>query len=134
MWLTEDRPLPNAACEDVDSYKYGIKDNFPAYALGDANKLGRDGLIERYMARNVHYAFGLADNGAGDTRCQAFTQGKTHLARGKNFMAMIDGLGGLPANSTVDYIAGVSHSGDRMVNSAQGLEKVWASHGIRRCG
>ena len=127
MWLTPDRPVPNAACEGVDSYKYGLNDTFPAYALADANDLGRDGLVQRYLPRKVHYAFGLNDNGAGDTRCQAKTQGATHLQRGRNFMSMLDGLGGLPAGSTVDYIPGVSHSGDGMVNSALGLEKVCAN-------
>lgn len=125
VWLTEDRPIPNEACERVDSYKYGLNDTIPAYALAEANELGRDGLIGRYMGRKIHYAFGLADNGAGDTRCQAQTQGMTHLERGQNFMSMVDGLGGLRETSTVDYVPDVSHNPDLMVKSAQGLEKVY---------
>jgi len=88
LWLTEDRPLPDSDCEGFDEYKYGLNGSFPAYALGDANNLGRDGLVERYRSRNLHYAWGLVsqgnsiarntvltslqnDYGNGDTRCQA---------------------------------------------------------------
>jgi len=99
----------------------------PAYALDDAKTLGREGLVERYFSRNIHYAWGLADNGPGDTRCQAVTQGATHLERGKNFVAMIDQLGGLPSTSTVDYVAGVSHQVDRMFMSPEGCNKVCSS-------
>jgi len=124
LWLTEDRPKPDEDCEDIDSYKYGLEDSIPAYALGDANDLGRKGLVDRFLERNVHYAFGLLDHGAGDTRCQAMTQGSTHLERGQNFMAMLDDMGGMPKNSTVDYIPGVTHDGNGMVNNDAGLEKV----------
>jgi hypothetical protein len=95
LWLTEDRPNPELenGCDGFDSYKYGIGDNICGYALGDANELGRDGLVSRYFSRKVHYAWGLVrltlylcqlifgsnnqcfleqeDNGNGDTRCQA---------------------------------------------------------------
>jgi len=128
VWLTEDRPAPNEACEGVDSYKYGLTDKFPAYALGDTNDLGRDGIVQRYLGRKVHYAFGLEDNGPGDTRCQAVTQGSSHLERGQNFVAMLDNLGGMPAGSSVDYIPGASHQADAMVQSTEGLNKVSLPH------
>ncbi|KIY72731.1 hypothetical protein CYLTODRAFT_388319 [Cylindrobasidium torrendii FP15055 ss-10] len=126
LWLSEDRPVPDDSCEGVDSYKYGLTDNFPAYSLADATELGRDGIVDRYFGRTVNYASGLEDNGAGDTRCQAITQGSTHLERGQNFEASIKDLndGSLPSTQTVDYIEGVSHDGDGMMTSAQGMEKV----------
>jgi len=127
LWLAEDRPAPNADCQGVDSYKYGLTDKLPAYALKDAKALGREGLVERYFSRNIHYAWGLADDGPGDTRCQAVTQGSTHLERGQNFVAMIDQLGGLPSTSTVDYVDGVSHQVERMFMSSEGCDKVCIS-------
>lgn len=136
VWLTEDRPSPDSICEGVDSYKYGLNDTIPKYALGDVNDLGRDGVVDRYLGRNVHYAFGLDDNGNGDTRCQAFTQGSTHLERGQNFMSMLKNLNASVAKSktaTVDFIQGVSHEANRMVESAEGSEKVCSlsfQHGI----
>jgi len=122
--MTEDRPTPDEACEGVDSYKYGLSEKLPGYALADVKTLGREGVVQRYLARKIHYAFGLADNGPGDTRCQATTQGASHLERGRNFMTMLEGLGGLPAGSTVDYVAGATHSADEMAFSAEGMEKV----------
>lgn len=60
LWLTEDRPYKNDSCTDVDLFKYGLGGNkFPAYATGNAKDLGRDGLVNRYRGRNVHYAWGL---------------------------------------------------------------------------
>ena len=127
VWLAEDRPLPNLACEGVDSYKYGLNDTFPAYALGDANDMGREGIVQRYLGRKVHYAFGLDDTGAGDTRCQAMTQGGSHLERGRNFVTMLNGMGSRSSASTIDYVPNVSHQADMMVQSIQGLEKVGSS-------
>ncbi|KAK0437107.1 uncharacterized protein EV420DRAFT_1589131 [Desarmillaria tabescens] len=39
---------------------------------------------KRYCSRTLNYAWGLKDNGNGDTGCQAQTQGRTHLERGQN--------------------------------------------------
>ncbi|KAF9038275.1 hypothetical protein BDZ89DRAFT_410525 [Hymenopellis radicata] len=126
LWLTEDRPLPNDACEGVDKYKYGLADGFPAYAKKDAKKKGREGIVSRYRQRNAHYAWGLADEGAGDTRCQAQTQGMTHLERGQNFVAMLDGMsGGMPNHTTVDFVVGASHDNVEMMNSAAGGDKLF---------
>jgi len=58
LWLTKDRPAPNSNCEGYDDFKYGLGGKFPAYATGDANKLGRNGLVDRYRSRNMHYAWG----------------------------------------------------------------------------
>ena len=58
------------------------------------------------------------------------TQGSTHLERGENFVAMLKGLKGsngeIPANATVDYVPGVSHDGEGMQQSTQGINKVKA--------
>ncbi|KAK0203306.1 hypothetical protein DFS33DRAFT_1260387 [Desarmillaria ectypa] len=124
-WLTEDRPMPDSFCFDADKYKYGLAGNFPAYAISDTNRLGREGIISRYIGRNLHYAWGMADNGPGDISCQAFTQGRTHLERGRNFVAMLEDLaGGIPALTTIDWIEGVSHSNEDMMSSEAGIDKV----------
>jgi len=59
LWLTTDRPYANDTCADVDVFKYGLSDKFPGYATGEAKKMGRDGLVERYRNRNLHYAWGM---------------------------------------------------------------------------
>ncbi|KAG7441816.1 uncharacterized protein BT62DRAFT_955421 [Guyanagaster necrorhizus] len=125
-WLTAERPMPNSSCIDPDKYKYGLESNFPAYATSDTNRLGRDGIVSRYIGRNLHYAWGTADNGPGDISCEALAQGRTHLERGRNFVAMLEKLtGGIPALSTVDWIEGVSHSNEGMMNSEEGIDKLF---------
>lgn len=61
LWLVEDRPHPEleAGCEGFDDYKYGLGGKFIGYASNDVDRLGRDGIVSRYMKRNVHYAWGL---------------------------------------------------------------------------
>jgi hypothetical protein len=91
LWLVEDRPHPKleTGCAGFDDYKFGLGGKFVGYASDDAERLGRDGLVDRYMKRKVHYAWGLVcllqsfgiqlltelflqqDHGPGDTRCQA---------------------------------------------------------------
>ncbi|TRM70561.1 hypothetical protein BD626DRAFT_477857 [Schizophyllum amplum] len=44
----------------------------------------------------MRHAQGLADNGAGDTHCEAQSQGATHLERGQGF-------------DSFDYLPDVSH-------------------------
>ncbi|KAF9027093.1 hypothetical protein BDZ89DRAFT_817906 [Hymenopellis radicata] len=104
-WLTKDRPAPNASCDGVDEYKYGLAGNFPGYATGD---LGRKALVSRYRGRTINYAWGLKDNGPGDTRCEAVTQGSTHLERGQNFVAMLK-----------------AHYNEGMMNSDGGIDKLF---------
>ncbi|KAJ6457163.1 hypothetical protein C8R47DRAFT_172935 [Mycena vitilis] len=125
MWLTEDRPAPNATCAGVDEFKYGLGSNFPKYG----SKLKRDSVVTAYNSRNIHYAWGLKDNGAGDTRCEAETQGNTHLTRGQNFVSMLTTSFGWPANSTVDWVEGVSHDNEGMMDSAQGINKLFVISG-----
>lgn len=115
-WLVPDRPVASATCDGVDDYKYGINGTFPAHVSSDAKSLGRDGLVEQYRGRAVHYAFGTADHGVMDTGCQADAQGAYHLARGNNFVAMLQGMhGGMPSSQTVDYVDGVAHSDQGMM-------------------
>ena len=59
LWLSEDRPAPNADCEGVDDFKYGLSNKIPAYSTADYNNLGREGIVARYFGRNVDYAWGL---------------------------------------------------------------------------
>ncbi|KIK55672.1 hypothetical protein GYMLUDRAFT_175314 [Collybiopsis luxurians FD-317 M1] len=123
MWLSPDRPYPNASCEGIDDYKYGLAGNFPWYGRG----LDRDSITPLYNQRIINYAWGTADNGPGDTRCEAETQGSTHLTRGQNFVQMINSTFGWPANATVDWVLGVSHDNVGMMESDDGIDKasVW---------
>ncbi|KIK64609.1 hypothetical protein GYMLUDRAFT_220590 [Collybiopsis luxurians FD-317 M1] len=121
MWLSTDRPSPNTSCTGFDDYKYGLESDFPAYA----GKLDRKSITTSYNRRIINYAWGTADNGNGDTRCQAETQGSTHYTRGQNFVNMINNTFGWPANATVDWIQGVSHDNVGMMESDEGINKLF---------
>ncbi|KAK7455267.1 hypothetical protein VKT23_011139 [Stygiomarasmius scandens] len=126
LWLASDRPAPNSSCEDVDRYKYGLDDGFPGYATGTFNRVGRGGLVDRYLSRNVHYAHGTADDGPGDTSCQAVTQGSSHLERGQNFVSLLQSLStGWPTTQTIDWVEGVSHQNQDMYNSSALRERLF---------
>ncbi|KAF9041992.1 hypothetical protein BDZ89DRAFT_1109651 [Hymenopellis radicata] len=69
---------------------------------------------------------GMLDNLPGDRSCQAQTQGRNRLDRGRHFAAMLEGMdGGIPANTTIDYIAGVAHDNVLMMQSAMGIDKLF---------
>ncbi|KAJ3901459.1 hypothetical protein F5879DRAFT_991925 [Lentinula edodes] len=114
-------PYPNASCSGIDDYKYGLAGDFPAYG----SKLDRDSILSLYNSRIVNYAWGTADNGNGDTRCEAETQGSTHYTRGQNFVSMVNATFGWPANATVDWVEGVSHDNVGMMESAEGIDKLF---------
>ncbi|KAL1757675.1 hypothetical protein FB107DRAFT_208632 [Schizophyllum commune] len=134
LWLTADRPLPDDNCTNVDRWKYGLTDGLPAYGAYAQKHYGRDGIVERYSSHYIHYAWGTADDGPGDTRCQAKTQGLTHYQRGLNFINMLQGLNGgkLPENQTVDWVEGVSHDGEGMTRSEQGMTRLFRNATYQR--
>ncbi|KAF9000379.1 hypothetical protein BDZ89DRAFT_1050900 [Hymenopellis radicata] len=108
-WLTSDRPVADDKCEGVDDYKYGLGGNLPPYAVG-------------WRARTLYR--GIA-RGIGDTRCQAKVQGGDHLARGQNFVKMLQGMeGGMPKTHTATYVDGVGHDPQGMIGSAAGSQKT----------
>ncbi|KAK0201360.1 hypothetical protein DFS33DRAFT_1346582 [Desarmillaria ectypa] len=125
LWLTSDRPVSVDGCNGTDVYKYGLESSFPGYATGNARELGRSGIVERYNGRNMHYAWGLADDGNGDTRCQAMAQGNTHLSRGQNFVKMLEGMGGIANLTTVDWVPNISHYNEGMMTSEGGIDKLF---------
>lgn len=132
-WLTSDRPFPDHDCDGVDDFKYGLASNFPAYATANAHALEREGIIERYNGRTISYAWGLEDHGDGDPRCQAKTQGNTHLERGQYFVSMLEDMGGIPNCTTVDWVPGVSHDAEGMMASNVGVDKLFRYMGAENC-
>ncbi|KAF5367929.1 hypothetical protein D9758_004345 [Tetrapyrgos nigripes] len=122
LWLTSDRPVTvdsdNSSCSGIDDYKYGMSSSLVQYSNQDFAQIGRKGVVKRYRERNVHYAFGTADFGVGDYACQAMTQGATHLDRGMNFIMLLQSMvGGVPTTHTVDWIDGIGHDFEGMMDN-----------------
>lgn len=84
--------------------------------------------MDRFLARKMHYALGLLDNGAGDTHCEAGVQGGNHLDRGSQFAIQLSGIpsaNGWPKNHTLDYVVGVSHQDYAMMSSNASLQRIF---------
>ena len=124
-------PNPNTSCPNPGRWPYGITD-FSASVYGrkqaGKNNSGVKAMVDRYASRRVHYALGLLDNGQGDTHCQAMIQGSNHLARGANFIMMLNKtLGNWPANHSASFIQGVSHQDYPMIAATESLEFLFQS-------
>ncbi|KAJ3964325.1 hypothetical protein EV361DRAFT_874093 [Lentinula raphanica] len=82
---------------------YSNLNAIPQVAKRFSDTLIWDAVLALYNSRIVNYAWGMADDGNGDTRCEAETQGSTHYTRGQNFINMVNATFGWPANATVDW-------------------------------
>lgn len=131
-YLTEWRPRSYDNCTDTfNNWKFGLSaysqsylSDFIADSLDSTNDV--ESVVQRYRRRIVSYLYGLADHGAGDTRCEALAQGTTHLGRGRNFMRHLTQMdGGFPPAHTVNYIPNVAHDGLGMFESQPGLERLF---------
>lgn len=133
MYLDERRPTtggakPPSSCQDYNDYHYGINNvdaNLP-YGQPTPNE---DMLWARYQQRRVHYALGMADDGPGDTHCQAQVQGDSHRTRGANFAGYLEQLpGGYPKNHTLDYVPNVTHDDAAMFASSEGIFRLFVEN------
>ncbi|EPQ30359.1 uncharacterized protein PFL1_01885 [Pseudozyma flocculosa PF-1] len=130
VFPTDDRENANATCQGADSWPYGMSNvtKVPPYARRDVNA-SLSAIIKRYRSRDVHYAYGLLDNGQGDTHCQATMQGWNHLDRGCHFVLALantsdsgeyktgPNLGFPTAKQTVDFVANTSHQDYPMLST-----------------
>lgn len=135
-WLTNWRPYSNASCaanDEYDTWPYGLGGNttkLTSYAKRDvlANKTY---VVDRFLNRQVSYAFALLDTGAGDTHCQAQWQGGNHLDRGSHFVLQYQNTtsffleGKFPPNHTLDYIANVSHQDYPMYSTNMSIQRLF---------
>lgn len=120
VWLTSTRPNENnASCAaDYDNWPYGLDgDGVPNYAR-DRVKSQKQQVLSTFQSRNVHYNYGLLDNGQGDTACQASYQGANHLERGSHFVESVAALssGSLPKTQTANFMPNVSHQDYSMLS------------------
>lgn len=131
-YLSEWRPRPYDNCTDTfNNWKFGLNAYSQSYLsdfITDSLDTSKEveSVVQRYRRRIVSYLLGLADHEPGDSGCEAFAQGTTHLARGRNFVRHLTDLqGGFPASHTVDYIPDVGHDPLGMFRSKAGLERLF---------
>lgn len=129
VWLTPDTPNKNnASCaNDYADWAYGLDGSgVPNYGR-DRVKNNKQQLISTFESRNVHYNYGLLDNGQGDTACEASYQGANHLERGCAFVESVAGLmgGSLPKTHTANFMPNVSHEDYAMLSYNVSLYRLF---------
>ncbi|TRM70552.1 hypothetical protein BD626DRAFT_477840 [Schizophyllum amplum] len=115
-WLTTARPetIQSSCADSYNAWPYGGNATdpirqFPS-TFKDEFEGDWSGVVSRYLTRTLRHAQGEADDGPGDTHCEAQAQGSTHLERGQNFQSMLECMDrGRPGNIVFDYIPDTSH-------------------------
>ncbi|PWN42969.1 hypothetical protein IE81DRAFT_289465 [Ceraceosorus guamensis] len=127
-WLSDSRTFPTSNCSATfDEWQYGLGGNqtkVSKYARKDVIA-NRQDVVDRFKTRNVHYGLGLLDNGAGDTHCEAITQGGNHLNRGNQFVLAYENNGGFPSTHTVDYVPNATHQDYSMISWNFTLQRLF---------
>ncbi|PWN38074.1 uncharacterized protein FA14DRAFT_109635, partial [Meira miltonrushii] len=132
-YLTPERPFTNTSCTTTyNAWHYGIAQNtskISMYARADVIA-DYQAVVNRYLARPVHMALGLLDNGAGDTHCEAQDQGKNHLDRGSRYVLHVTDAnnGTFPPAQTVDFIGNTSHQDFGMISANMSLWWLFANN------
>ncbi|PWN47384.1 hypothetical protein IE53DRAFT_349289 [Violaceomyces palustris] len=126
LWLEEGRPFPDPGCQGFDTYKYGLNESIPAYAKREFRSLGRNGTVTRAIGRRLNLLVGQNDNGRGDIRCQALTQGHTHKERGYMFKGSVTNItGSYPAAWTFDEVPGCTHNDKCMFQANISMQRLF---------
>ncbi|KAN0060514.1 hypothetical protein ACQY0O_007849 [Thecaphora frezii] len=131
-YLTDWRPQRYDDCAyTFNGWKFGLGSYGQRY-LSDFIEESLDttsdieSVVSRYRRRIVSYLFGLADDGLGDTGCEARAQGNDHIGRGVYYMQHLAEMdGGFPESHTVNYVPGVAHDALGMMTSRAGLERLF---------
>jgi pimeloyl-ACP methyl ester carboxylesterase len=111
-----------------DKWKYGV--NEPPPYVGDASF--KD-LESRYLRRDVIYLLGTNDTDpnhpALDKTCSGEVEGPYRFFRGKAYFRYMElrhpELASDSASQKLEYVPGVEHDGDKMLNSACGLNALF---------
>jgi pimeloyl-ACP methyl ester carboxylesterase len=140
LYFSPDRPALDAKTDfafgppartcygKFDKWKYGINEP-PPYA-GNANF---SELESRYLRRDVVYLLGTNDvdpnHPALDKTCSAEVEGPYRFYRGKAFFRYMElrhpELAMESASQKLEFVPGVEHDGDKMFNSACGLNALF---------
>ncbi|KAL1692131.1 hypothetical protein GGG16DRAFT_52065 [Schizophyllum commune] len=131
-WLTSDRPatIEDSCKNTYNSWPYGGEKPDGSGILPSAFRKEFESdwnsVVSKYRSRTIRHAQGLADDGAGDTHCEAQAQGSSHLQRGQNFEAMLKCMdGGNPGNIVFDYIPDTSHQDYPMMANWQSQYRIF---------
>ncbi|KAK0542953.1 hypothetical protein OC846_006578 [Tilletia horrida] len=128
-WPIKSRPVqPSGSCASTyDDWAYGLSSG-PVYRQADV-QANVSAVQQQYYGRRVVVALGTADDGAGDSACEAQFEGSTHLERGSNLQSAMKTLpGGIPARHAFDFVQGVAHEDYLMFSSPAALQHLFVEN------
>ena len=113
-----------------DQWKYGVNDP-PPYIENENFKA----MEERYLRRDVVYLLGTNDTDpnhpALDKSCSGEDEGPYRFFRGKAYFRYMimrhPELAQEAASQKLEYVPGVEHDGDKMLNSSCGIAALFDS-------
>lgn len=111
-YLSTRRPTDTSDCKDYDKWPFGINAHhtLPKYVRSSLKSKGREGLISDFRGLEVHYYFGMNDNGGQSKECTHNVQGRNRLQRGAYWIiGLSQHEGGFPASHKTSYIDGTAH-------------------------
>ncbi|KAH7098386.1 hypothetical protein BKA62DRAFT_713441 [Auriculariales sp. MPI-PUGE-AT-0066] len=115
-------------CSKFNDWKTGL-DNYPyRYQKSAMTASDKAPVINRYIARKIHYLYGSADNGGTTNGCAANAQGIGHFDRGQKWWDYLTRNWAAVKNTqTKDNIDGVAHDSSGIWTSPKGLQRVYSS-------
>ena len=121
LYLTATRPVP-LPCPDVNNWKYGLSS--PPPYVGDLGKLLKD-----FAARDITLLLGENDKKVTpilDQSCEANTQGRNRIERGRYFVDALTASGLAPLFKHA-ILKGIGHKEREMLTSPQALNAIFAT-------
>jgi hypothetical protein len=123
LYLTTTRPLAAAVpCEDVNTWKYGLRD--PPRYVG-----APDAIAKNFAARDITLLLGGSDvkrSGVLDQSCAAEAQGRNRLERGQYFLEALT-AGNLAPLLRHAIVRGVGHNEREMLFSKEARDAIFAA-------
>jgi pimeloyl-ACP methyl ester carboxylesterase len=128
LYFTPDRPDPQAGCKKQNAWRYGFDAGVPPYVTATPAALEA-----RYAQRSVLYLVGGADTDPNhpvlDKSCAGEAQGLQRNVRAHNYFSMMQTRHPTGLNQHLVEVPGIAHEGNKMFNTACGLDALFAKPG-----
>ena len=117
------RAKPNESFLQTGLNNYPHRFQKPAMTASDKSLI-----VNRYIARTIHYLYGTADTSGTTNGCGPNAQGLGHYDRGQKWWSYLTrNWPSVTKTQTVDYINGVGHDSSAMWSSVAGLRRVYGA-------
>ncbi|EJD40212.1 hypothetical protein AURDEDRAFT_115982, partial [Auricularia subglabra TFB-10046 SS5] len=140
-YFTPERPNCNATstcacfapgytdcCANFNDWKNGL-DNYPhRFQKAAMTAADKTPVVNRYLARTIHYLYGTADNSGTNNGCGPNAQGLGHFDRGQKWWAYLTAnWPQVSSTQTIDNVEGVGHDSTGIWSSVAGLRRVYGN-------